>query len=189
MLTSVFGLCGRGLIVAAAGLLLSMAGSLEAQAVPFTVDTKIGEALLGNSSEAAELQALADAAGVDVNSLTLVSKVESGFTLFSNDVGSWYLDVDPAAPSFFALKFGIGGLSVTADTFFFMNIAELTKLVFSDAQVQNITGDCQGCDEFRLSHYTLVNAIPIPAALPLLLSALGILGLLRMRKKSISAAA
>lgn len=159
-------------------------------AAALTVDTKIGEALLGNSGDATEAQALADILGIDVNTLSLVEKNNAPAAVL--DGGNWVIDVNPDQPSYFLLKFGIGGLSVTADTFFFANIAELTKLVFTDSQVQGITGatGCNNCNIGRLSHYTDFNAtvVPLPAALPLFAGGLGLMGLFGWRRKRLAAA-
>jgi len=78
-------------------------------ATALTVDVKLGEELLGNSGDAAEAQALADILGVDVNTLTLVEKNEAPVAVF--DSGNWVIDVNPDEPSYFVLKFGIGGIN------------------------------------------------------------------------------
>jgi len=126
----------------------------------YTLDTKIGEALLGNSGNATEKQALATSLGLDVSTLTLGFKDES-LTVFSNEAaGQWYVDITPATPGYFLLKFGTGGLTgITANTFYFENVANLTKLVWADSDVQNITGSCgrNNCNIGRLSHYTSFN--------------------------------
>jgi hypothetical protein len=166
------------LLVAAGAALALLAGAVSTANAQFTVDTKIGEALLGNSGDATEKEALATILGVDSDTLILVDK-NDGPAAQQNvpNTDEWFLDVDPDTPSWFLLKFGIGGLDPqpTADTFFFSNIAELTKLVWSNSQVQNITGDCgaTNCNIERLSHYTTF--VPLPAAAWLLLTGLGAL--------------
>ena len=164
------------LLVAAGAAVALLAGAVSTANAQFTVDTKIGEALLASSGDATEKQALADILGVDPDTLILVDKNDAPAAQQNvPNTDEWFLDVDPDTPSWFLLKFGIGGLSVTADTFFFSNIAELTKLVWSNSQVQNITGDCgtDQCNIERLSHYTTF--VPLPAAAWLLLTALGAL--------------
>ena len=142
-----------------------------AHAATFGLDNKIGEALLGNSGDATEKQALADALGIDVSEVTLVSKVSSGIGATQNEgtIDEWFIDVAPAEPGFYLLKFGIGGISATADTFFFENVAELTKLVWSNSQVQGITGSttCNNCNIGRLSHYTSLDVVGDPQGDPL----------------------
>jgi hypothetical protein len=184
-------------------LMCGMLGlSIDAQAL--TLDTKIGEANLGNSGDATELNALAGILGVDPGDLTMDLKLNSndpGFNVVADSVsGQWVIDVDPNEPGYFLLKFGTGGTSATADTFFFANIGELTKLVFSNDQVQNLSGgDCgangsaNSCNIDRLSHYDIFNggdgggggggSIPEPASLFLMGAGLMGLGFSRSRKQ------
>jgi hypothetical protein len=172
---------------AAVGLALVVTSiSTPSIAATYTVDTKIGEALLGNSGEATEKNALAGFLGVDPDTLVQDEKNEAP-TATQDDAGNWFIDVAPATPGYFLLKFGIGGLAgITADTFFFTNIGELTKLVFTSAQVQGIIEGCTNCNEGRLSHYTTFNsaAIPIPPALLLFASGIAGLAFLGRRRKS-----
>jgi len=182
---------GTVTVAAAAFAGLAMTGS--AQAVTYTPDTKLGQALTGNSGDATELAGLAAAAGLNVSDLTLVSKV-TGPTVGVDDADNYFVDIAPETTGFFLLKFGDGGLNVPADTFFFQNIGDLTKLVFTSAQVLGIIGGPElcpsksgnGCDTGRLSHYTTfdqVSTIPVPAALPLLAGGLAALGLMSRRRK------
>ncbi|MDD5578014.1 MAG: PEP-CTERM sorting domain-containing protein [Methylobacter sp.] len=176
-----------------------LTASISAQA-SFIVDTKIGQALLGNSSDATELAAIESASGI--SDLTLDFKT-SAFTVLQNPgtTDQWYIDITPNAPGYFLLKFGIGGTSATADTFFFQNLNDLTKLVWSNSQVQFLTGgDCgahnqNACNTGRLSHYNLYNSgtpptqdvdpIPEPASVLLLgMGLLGWMGFFRRQSKS-----
>jgi hypothetical protein len=110
--------------------------------------------------------------------------------------GGWYIDVAPDEPGYFSLKFGTGGTSATADTFYFMNIADLTKLVWTNDQVQFLSGgDCgangstNACNIGRLSHYVTYNGdggggddeIPEPATLALV--GLGLLAAAGTRRR------
>ncbi|MES2960113.1 MAG: PEP-CTERM sorting domain-containing protein [Pseudomonadota bacterium] len=143
----------------------ALAGSLgfaTMQAHAYAIDTKIGEANLANSSDAAEIAAIEAAAGLAPGTLELDFKLDAedaGFNFNVNPEGGWYIDVAPDTPGYFALKFGTGGTTATADTFFFQNIADLTKLVFTNEQVQFLSGGNCGannqnaCNIGRLSHY------------------------------------
>ena len=169
------------------GLALCLAtflGGFASPAAAYPVDLKLGEALLGNSGDATELAALAGILGVSAASLTMDFKYDSSdpqFNFQANPGGGWYIDVSPAEPGYFLLKFGIGGTTATADTFFFQNVADLDKLVWTNDQVQFLTGgDCgannqSACNIGRLSHYVGLdgggggdpNEIPEPASLAL----------------------
>jgi hypothetical protein len=126
-----------------------------------TLDTLIGSASLGNSGDQTELNAIQAASGT---TLTLTDKVDTGAgnTAVADTVsGQWVIDVGSQEPGFFVLKFGTGNLGGD-DTYFFQNVGELDKLVFSDTQVNFLTGGCgaNNCNIGRLSHYTLFEGGP-----------------------------
>jgi hypothetical protein len=159
----------------------------------FILDTKIGEALLGNSSDADELAEMETFAG-NTNLVQDLKLEEGSFTAYANDTnpGEWYLDINPSTPGFFLLKFGAGGTSATADTFFFKNIGEMTKLVWSNEQVQYLSGGGGNNTNIgRLSHYTTYDPtfpqtgeIPEPATLALVGLGLFAIGAIRRRRPS-----
>lgn len=167
-----------------AGLALQATTSFAA----YVADVKIGEANLGNSGDATELAALKAVTGID----SLVQDFKIDFSMgdaFQNPgaPGQWVLDIAPDTPGYFILKFGIGGTSATADTFFFQNIGELTKLVWSNADVQFLSGsgDCRNCNISRLSHYSGINGgsvVPEPATTAIL--GLGLLGVAMSRRRN-----
>lgn len=140
---------------------LGLAFSAMTASAQYALDTKIGEALLGNSGDATVEAALESFAGVDV-SLSSDMLLSGDYGPFVNDANSWYLNVDPLEPGYFVLKFGTGSLGSIADHYFFQNIAELTKLVWSNEQVNGITGGCRQCNIDRLSFYRISDSVPPP---------------------------
>src|SRR5512146_1239764 len=93
----------RGIAALAVSAALSLSFAPAVQAA-FIVDTKIGEALLGNSGDATELAKMEEFA----NNSNLIQdlKIDS-FTAIANGPSGWYLDVAPTEPGYFLLKFGI----------------------------------------------------------------------------------
>lgn len=121
-------------------------------------DTLLGSSNLGNSGDATERTAIETLLGFQV---TQNFKLEApDFVLNQGDSSSqWFIDVTPAEPGFFALKFGTGNTGFNSH-YFFENIDDLTKLVWDNNQVNGLLagGDClsnnlTGCDFERLSHY------------------------------------
>ncbi|WP_025041686.1 PEP-CTERM sorting domain-containing protein [Nitrosospira briensis] len=156
----------------------------------FILDTKIGEALLPNSADATELAAMEGFAGV---SLVQDAKISNqSFTAFENGAGSgqWYLDINPDTPGYFLLKFGTGNDKTIANTYFFQNIGEMTKLVWSNEQVNFLSGGGTINGNIgKLSHYVTYDPtfhqtgeIPEPATLALVGLGLFAIGAIRRRK-------
>lgn len=194
-MTNVLKLTGAALAFAFVGF--------GANAATYTPDTLLGSALqctggqtvgvdcdFQGSSTGAEIGHLEGILGLTAGSLLLDDKFEESTLAFSqDDGGNWFVDVDPDEPGFFILKFGVG--QTGADThYFFRNVAELTKLVWTSAQVAPLMDNCRvsqpgeilGEGDCRLSHVTTV--VPLPAAGWLMFAAIGGLAALRRKTKA-----
>lgn len=138
---------------------LAVMAAPAAQAAPILTDVKVGEATMANSGDAAELAMLRTLSGD--SSLSLNDKGNANgasATAVAGMPGTWML-TDLAGPGYFALKFGTGGTTASATTFFFRNVGDLTQLVWTNDQVQYLSGGAcarnqNKCNIGRLSHYT-----------------------------------
>jgi hypothetical protein len=117
----------------------------QAQAAVYTLDTFLFSSDLGNSGDATEEAALETFLKAEV---TMDDKVITNVAS-KDDAGNWYIDVAPDTPGYFLLKFGTG--PGVADHYYFQNIGELTKLVFTNDQVGGLIGT--GTEAMHLSHY------------------------------------
>lgn len=167
------GLVGAGLVVA------SMSSGHAA-----TVDMLLTSLALGSSGDAVEIAAIETAAGLTSGSLTLEDK-DSSVTFTSLSTGVFQIDLGLSTPGYFLLKFGVGRPG--PDThYLFKNLADLTKIVFTDAQVDGLMAINGNDVGGKLSHYTTagVSAVPLPATGLLLIGALGGLAAARRRRKT-----
>lgn len=182
-------------VAGAIALCLALMSPAAWAAPIYDLDILIGSANLPNSGDATELAGLAAILGVDPADLVMDLKVDTpnGFPAQSNGVSDqWYIDVDPLEPGFFLLKFGTGSTAVTDHTYYFANVDDMTKLVWSNEQVNFLTGgDCgannqNACNIERLSHYALFNGAdgggqnpenPVPEPASFILMGIGLAAL------------
>lgn len=186
-----------------------------AHAIPFTLDTLIGQAALANSGDATELAKMEEFVSLLLGTPTTLIQDDKVNTSLSTvtavanigAVGEWYLDIAPATPGYFLLKFGVGGTDTDpgqgkpvpiVDHYFFQNIGELDKLVFSNAQVNFLSGGISNDPSLnigRLSHYVTYNGdnppcincnpVTVPEPTTLLLMSAGLFGFgLARRRRS-----
>ena len=181
----------------AAAFLLGMM-TVSASAATYNVDTLLGSAALSKSGDSTELATMCFEAGFLAGACPLtmdlkLNSTDAGFNINRDDVGNYFIDVAPTTPGYFLLKFGTGGTGSSISHFFFENIADFTKLVFTASQVNFLIGggDCgasnpNACNIDRLSHYATFDpaVVPVPASLPMLLAGLGGLAALRRRRKA-----
>ncbi len=154
---------------------------VPAIAVTYTVDTLIGAIDSANSGQSYEEAQLEIACGgCDVTLLSNVNISNSGVQ--ADGAGNNYIDVAPSTPGYFLLKFGTGNSG--NDMFFFQNVPDFTKLVWSDAQLTGAGLPANHVDS--ISHYAIVSdpptgndPVPEPASMLLLGSGLVALGLWR----------
>lgn len=161
-----------------------------ASAVTYNVDELKCSLTLANSGDATELQAIADcidgSGGIQGTDLNLGAKPQySSLTIGIDAAGSYFVDVDPDTPGWFMLKFGNN--SSGNNNYIFKNLADLTKLVWTSAQIGGIMeSSCFTGGDCKLSHITYTgdtSVVPLPAAGLLLLGALGGLGFAARRRR------
>lgn len=179
----------------AAGCVVTLALGLSS-AHAYVIDTKLGSRDLANSGDATELAAIEQISGN--YSLTQLGKLDgNAIDLERNPTttNQFFIDVGPVQPLYFLLKFGTGNTGAD-NTYFFQNVADFTKLVFSNNQISNLFGnDCgitsNSCNTGRLSHVSIYgstdgggsgSSVPEPATIALI--GLGVLGFAAARRKA-----
>ena len=140
-----------------------------AHAATFTVDTLLGGIDSANSGQAYEEAQLELACSCQVSLLTNVDTNTFGV----DDAGSNFIDVAPATPGYFLLKFGTGNTG--NDMFFFQNNVELDKLVWTNQQL--IDAGLPENHVQSISHYAVTESTSVPEPASLLLLGAGLVGL------------
>lgn len=194
-----------------------MAGS--AQAATYSPDTFLGADNVSPSNPSEEVDALAAILGLPSDNFEFTEKYFASddsetpvFDLMRDDVGNWYVNVDPNEPGYFVLKIG-SGVELPYSHYFYANDGaadEVSLLVWSNdfsvcsgegfASTVDCASEVAYFDAFMwdsyletgtlggaLSHITLIDGdttpIPLPAAGWLLLGGLGGLAAMRRRNK------
>jgi hypothetical protein len=135
----------------AATALLGLCAS-QAQASVYTPDKFLFSEDLGNSGDTTEKATLENYLGAGT---TLIQDYKGSLPgLQKDDAGHWYIDVAPDEPGYFVLKFGTGNTGLD-NHYYFENLGELTKLVFTDADVSGLIGTADTPTAF--SHYVTYN--------------------------------
>ncbi len=183
----------KKITVAAAIASATLFANVASANVVYTVDTKLGQQTMAKSDEKAEIDQLKTylSGGVELEEYF---KYEGSFLNQTDAAGNYFIDLALAmydsvptdAPSYFILKFGTGSKDTAFDTYFFQNIAEMDKLVFTNAQVNGLG------TKFKLSHLVVAgpngdfppDGTPIPEPASVALFGLGVMGLF-LRRRSI----
>lgn len=179
---------------------LAMTMGTTANAEPtYVIDDLLASASFGNSGDGTELDWIREKTGDDTLEMDFkIDDKDNDFNVTANGNDSWYINVSPNEPGYFLLKLGVPGNSSLADHYLFENIGELDKLVWSNEQVNFLTGgncgltgggpNSNNCNIGRLSHYigtgsnggdttTDPKEVDVPEPISLLLFGAGLAGL------------
>lgn len=200
----------KGVIASTVLLISSIFPSISCASPIYAPDLLIGSAniISGDATELAQLQTFATSIG-ETGTLVLNDKVNTpnpSLVAFDNN-GNWYIDMGIQTPGYFMLKFGTGQTGQHSH-YFFKNLTDMTKLVWTNAQVNYLTGggncyapgfppgnnpngpNLDSCNIANLSHYLITNPdtdVPGNEELPepgtAALAGLGMLGLWLSRRR------